>query len=123
MKKISLLGICFLTGLVASAQADRIKDAEHKLKGYNPDYSGAYTVIQPALTNPETAKNVNAWYLAGKAAAGKFEEVWKAEQLGQAITPEQKKEAGKSLGESYKYYMAALPLDSLPDEKLSLIHI
>lgn len=117
MKKISLLGICFLTGLVASAQADRIKDAEHKLKGYNPDYSGAYTVIQPALTNPETAKNVNAWYLAGKAAAGKFDEVWKAEQLGQAITPEQKKEAGKSLGESYKYYMAALPLDSLPDEK------
>lgn len=117
MKKISFLSVCLLAGFAASAQADRIKDAEHMLKGYTPDYAGAYTVIQPALTNPETKNNVNAWYIAGKAAAGKFDEVFKAQQMGQEVSADQKKIAGKSLGEAYKYYLTALPLDSIPDEK------
>lgn len=117
MKKISLVGACLVTASMAFAQADRVKDAEHMLKGYTPDYAGALTVIKPALENPETAKNVNAWFIAGKAAAGVFEEAYKKVQLQQELTPEQKDVAGKALGDAYKYFLAALPLDSIPDEK------
>ena len=117
MKKISLVGLCFMTAAMAFAQADRLKDAEHMLKASTPDYAGALTVIKPALENPETAKNVNAWYTAGKAAAGVFEDAFKKVQLQQEVSPEQKDFAGKCLGDAYKYYLTALPLDSLPDEK------
>ncbi len=117
MKKICLAGICLATASLAFAQADRIKDAEHMLKGYTPDYAGALTVIKPALENPETAKNVNAWFTAGKAAAGVFEDAYKKVQVQQDVATQEKNAAGKALGESYKYFMTALPLDSLPDEK------
>ncbi|MDE7024740.1 MAG: hypothetical protein K2O88_02530 [Paramuribaculum sp.] len=117
MKKISFVGVCLVSASMAFAQADRVKDAEHMVKGYTPDYAGALTVIKPALENPETAKNVNAWYIAGKASAGVFEDAYKKIQLQQELTNEQKNAAGKALGEAYKYYLAALPLDSIPDAK------
>lgn len=117
MKKICLLGMSLVTTFAAMAQADVVKEVEHTLKGAKPDYSKALKEIQPALTNPETANTVMPWYLAGKAAFGVFDDVFAAIQTGNDVSPEQKKAAGLAYVNGFNYYMKALPLDSLPDEK------
>ena len=117
MKKISILGVCLLTGLAAMAQESLVKDVEHTLKGSNPDYQKALNDVQPALTNSETANTMMPWYLAGKAGVGLYENLYMMESLGQALSPDQKKMAGHALVDGYNYYFKALHLDSLPDEK------
>ncbi|MCM1292755.1 MAG: hypothetical protein NC111_02280 [Bacteroides sp.] len=117
MKKICLMGLGLLTSFAAVAQADLVKEVERELKGSKPDYEKALKDIQPALTNPETANTVMPWYLAGKAAFGIFDNAMIAEQTGNQLSPAQKRTAGKAYVDGYEYYMKALPLDSLPDEK------
>lgn len=117
MKKISLLGLGLLTAFGAFAQADVVKNVEHALKSSNPDYSQAYKDIQPALTNPETANTMMAWYLAGKAAQGIYDEGFILESTGNALSPEKKKATGHALIDAYRAYFKALQLDSLPDAK------
>ncbi len=117
MKKICLLGVSLATALVTMAQADVVKDVEHMLKGSNPDYAKAMQAIQPALSDPATANTVMPWYLAGKASIGEFNEVLKKVQIGQEVTPQQKKDASIALVNGFNYYLKALPLDSLPNEK------
>jgi len=117
MKKICLLGMSLVTALATMAQADVVKDVEHMLKGSDPDYAKVMQAIQPALSNPSTANTVMPWYLAGKASIGEFNDVLKKIQTGQEVTPQQKKDASIALVKGFDYYLKALPLDSLPNEK------
>lgn len=117
MKKISLLGVCLLTGLSAMAQAYLVKDAEHMLKDSNPDYKKALETIKPALTNPETAETMMPWYLAGKANVGVYDEGLLQESLGNHMDNPKKLEVGHALVDAYNAYFKALHLDSVPDAK------
>lgn len=117
MKKISILGVCLLTGLAAMAQVSLVKDVEHTLKGSSPDFQKALNDVQPALTNSETAGIMMPWYLAGKAGFGLYDNLYVQESLGATLTPDQKKTAGHALVDGYNYYFKALHLDSVPNEK------
>lgn len=117
MKKISILGVCLLTGLAAMAQVSLVKDVEHTLKGSSPDFQKALNDVQPALTNSETAGTMMPWYLAGKAGFGLYDNLYVQESLGATLTPDQKKTAGHALVDGYNYYFKALHLDSVPNEK------
>lgn len=117
MKKISILGVCLLTGISAMGQASLVKDVERQLKGSNPDNAKAMEAIQPALTNPETSNTMMPWYLAGKAGFGIYDDAFLQQSLGNELKGEQKVAAGKGLLDGYNYYIKALHLDSLPDEK------
>lgn len=117
MKKMCLLGISLFTAFTMMAQESLVKDVEHQLKASKPNYAQALKNIQPALTNPETANQMNTWYTAGKAAFGVFDEAFKKLTTGNELTPAEKKEAGNAYVDGYEYYIKALPLDSLPDAK------
>ena len=117
MKKISILGVCLLTGLAAMAQVSLVKDVEHTLKGSSPDFQKGLNDVQPALTNSETAGTMMPWYLAGKAGFGLYDNLYVQESLGATLTPDQKKTAGHALVDGYNYYFKALHLDSVPNEK------
>lgn len=112
MKKISLISAGLLAAMSLSAQTAVVKEVEGLVK--SKQYANALQAIQPALTNPETANTAAPWYLAGKASVGIWDEY---SILANNASPEQQKAAGKALVDAYNYFVKALPLDSLPNEK------
>lgn len=117
MKKISLLAISSLAAIAAWAQADVVKEVERALKQGSPDYVQAIKTITPALADPSTANNPQAWYLAGKANFGLYDQLYIQESIGNALNADQKKQAGHALIDGYGNYFTAIPLDATPDEK------
>lgn len=117
MKKMILLGVGLLATAGAMAQKEAVTSADRMLKGSNPNYVAALNEIQPALSNPETSGQMITWYTAGKAAFGVFDDAFKKLTVGQQPSPEEMKQAGQALCDGFDYYMKALELDSLPDEK------
>lgn len=117
MKKLILLGVGLCATVGAMAQIDLVKQVERDIKGANPNYSQALAAIQPALTNSETAGMMNTWYVAGKTAFGVFDDLLKKITVNQTPSPEEMRNAGVALCDGFDYYIKALSLDSLPDEK------
>ncbi|MCM1349088.1 MAG: hypothetical protein NC338_06700 [Firmicutes bacterium] len=115
MKKISLMALGLIAGLTVSAQPEVVKNAESLVK--KKDYAQALQQVQPALTDPSTMNTAQPWYIAGEAAVGLWDDYTLAGMGGQQATPEQTKAASKALVDAYNYFVKALPLDQLPDEK------
>lgn len=115
MRNLFILGACLSMSLLATAQKEVVKDVEHLLKGSTPDYATALKNIQPALTDASTSGLQEAWYLAGKAGDGVYEQIYLKEQISPgSATDAEKKAAGDALLNSVNYYRKAL---KLPDEK------
>lgn len=117
MKKVSILSLCLIAGLAASAQKTVLKDAEKAMKGGKP-FTEVVTIITPATTNPETDKLAETYFIPGKAGFKQYDDLLGKKQLGMiaADAPEVAAAANALLG-GYEWYLKALPLDSLPDEK------
>lgn len=117
MKKLSLACLFLAaTTFGASAQLSVVKDAKKNFKD-GEDISTFVNAIQPALTNPESANLAETWYTAGEVALGNFDKIFNSYILTQKIDAAQAKNMGESLLKSYEYFLKALPLDSLPNEK------
>lgn len=112
MKKSLILGAALSIAFAAGAQVQVVKEVDHLVKGN--EFQKAYQQIQPALTNPETAENYNAWFLAGKAGVGVYDQVYLKESMGQQATKEEKKLGGHGLLDAVKAFKVVL---TLPDEK------
>lgn len=117
MKKICLMAIALLSGYTAMAQVDLVKDVEHQLKASNPDYAAALKAIQPALTNPATENSVNTWLVAAEAAIGCYDKASYAFDLGENPSADVLTQGARALVDGCNYYLKALKLDSVPDEK------
>lgn len=117
MKKLSLACL-FLAAATfgASAQLSVVKDAKKNFKD-GDDINIFVAAIQPALTNPQSANLAETWYTAGEVALGNFDKIYNQYILTQKIDAPQAKNMGESLLTAYSYFLKALPLDSLPDEK------
>lgn len=116
MKKISISGLFLAAALVASAQADLLKQAEKSFKGIKeyPEYEAKVKEIEPLFTNPETMKQAQTYYIPGKAAFDVYDNLYLKMQLGQKPDP---KQMGQSILDGYNYFMKALPLDPVTDAK------
>lgn len=114
MKKILLAVLAGASAFAVSAQADVVKNAQNAMKSKSPDYQAVITSLKPAMTNPETEKDVDTWLLAGKASIGQYDNLFKRRAIGQEVDLSL---MGHSLIDGINYYLVALPLDSLPDEK------
>ena len=68
--------------------------------------------IQPALNNPESIKDAQTWFVAGKAAFGLFDQLQAHKQLGQEVDATL---MGKVLMDGFSYLQTALPLDSVKE--------
>lgn len=107
MKTLSILGLCLVTAVSASAQMNVVKEAERA-----GDIGEARKIIAPALTNEESKKEAYTWYVAGKKEFENFDNLYGKKALGQNVNG---KDMGNSLVKGYEYYIVALPLDSVPE--------
>lgn len=114
MKKISILGLCFVAGLTMSAQKDLLKEVENTVKSGNFDYTAVKAKIAEVTTNPETKDDAKTWMIAGNAAYSHYDALYLSEQMGQQ--PD-KKEMANALIDGFDYMIKALPLDTIIDEK------
>ena len=113
MKRKSILTLCAIVSLGAFAQQDAVKDVEKAIGGLNPDLNAlvaAANNIKPALTNDETKGDAKTWYVAGKANFAIYDKQQTAMMMKQPIDTAL---MGGSVVEGYKYFMVALPLDSV----------
>ncbi len=95
----------------ASAQMSLVKDLAKKAASGNlNDLATVLEQIEPALTNPESAKDVLTWYTAGKAAFGLYDELYKMKLMGQPVEDDMMSQA---LSAGYEFYQTALPLDTI----------
>jgi len=116
MKKISLVALGLMAGLTVSAQPDVLKNVEKLVKSKH--YEEALQAIQPALTNPETAECPDAWFLAGKASEG----IWDNGEIasitpGNQVTAADKAKYAKALLDAYNYMEKVLSFAGNPDIK------
>ena len=113
MKRKSILTLCAIVSLGAFAQQATVKDVEKAIGGLNPDVNtlvDAANKIKSALTNAETKDDAKTWYVAGKANFAIYDKQQTAMMMKQPIDTAL---MGGSVVEGYKYFMDALPLDSV----------
>lgn len=108
MKKISILGLCFITAASVCAQKNVVKEAERA-----SSIKDARAIIAPALTNPETKDDAYTWYVAGKKEFGYYDDLYAKMAIGSKDINGQ--DMGMALINGYEYYMTALPLDSVAE--------
>ncbi len=116
MKKMTLFILGLALSLGATAQTQVVKDAEDAMKKGEP-FATVEKIITPALTNPETAQQAKTWYVPGAAAFKQYDKMLGMKQFKQLKTAKDSIEMDLLLIPAYNYFVKALPLDSLPNEK------
>lgn len=111
MKKLGLLlvGTLLLSGN-AFAQKSVVDAVNKEIGGYQPNFASAREKIKPAFTNPETKDDARTWYVAGKTEFGAYDNLLGKLQLRQEVN---KLDMANAMLDGYKYFMTALPLDSV----------
>lgn len=117
MKKHLVLAAAalFAGSTAVSAQMQVVKDAERAQKGGEAP-AKVVEIITPAFTNPETAKLAQTYYIPGKAMFDEFDKLFGLKSLGRLGDGDGKKMAD-DLVQGYGYFIQALPLDSVTNEK------
>lgn len=117
MKKHLVLAAAalFAGSMALSAQMQVVKDAERAQKG-GEGPAKVVEIITPAFTNPETAKLAQTYYIPGKAMFEEFDKLFGLKSLGRLGDGDGKKMAD-DLVEGYGYFIKALPLDSVANDK------
>lgn len=114
MKKLMTLALCFAAVGSISAQKANVEAAK-KLSGKPDQIEEARKLINEAMQNPETSKDAQTYYIAGKIEYDAFDK----ELTKQMIDPNSGDpiKMGTELLNGYNQFVKALALDSLPDAK------
>ncbi|MBQ8772871.1 MAG: tetratricopeptide repeat protein [Muribaculaceae bacterium] len=112
MKKLSILGLCLLAVASASAQKSLVKEIEAKTKSNAISTKDARAQLAPAFTNAETQNDAQTWFVAGTVEYKNYDDLYGKKLVGQAADT---KEMGNSLINGYRYFIKALPLDSITE--------
>lgn len=116
MKKTTLTAVLLLSVICAFGQKKAVNRAFSEAKMESPNFQEARTNIQGALTDPETKDDAKTWYVAGFIENTFFEKDNVQKTLGMTL----KDGDGpmyEALVNSYGYFMKAVALDTLPNEK------
>ena len=109
MKKVILSLFLVLSVTLGYAQKKNVSKAKNLTLMENPDFAAARTAILPALTDSTTKNDAATWHVAGTIGYKENDAFFQKMVLGQQVDQAQK---GKSLMESYKYFLKAYELDS-----------
>lgn len=116
MKKFYTLALCVAAVGSMSAQKQAVDQAS-KLSGKVAQIGEARNLIKGAIENPETANEAKTYYTAGKIEFDAYDQ----SRAVQTINPNDESvkplEMGQQLLNGYTYFLQALPLDSVPNEK------
>lgn len=110
MKKgIILVALSFLLAFPAMGQTKLVKSIERMAKKDKTDLVEARKLLEPALSNEETANDPYAWYVAGLLQEKAVEKDYLAMQLGNEIN---ESAFYSNLMEMVKFYTKSSELDS-----------
>lgn len=115
MKKILLAVLGLAVASAAYAQADVVKAGERAMKE-GKEAAEVVRIITPAFTDPSTSGLAQTWFIPGKAAFGEYDKLLGLKQFNRLPDGGEAK-MGRLLIDGYGYFVKALPLDSLPNEK------
>ena len=116
MKKTTLTVVLLLSIICAFGQKKAVNRAFSEAKMEKPKFQEARDNIKGALTNPETKDDAKTWYVAGFVENSYFEKDNVQKTLGITL----KDGDGPmydALVKSYEYFLQAIALDTLPNEK------
>lgn len=116
MKKLTTLMLCLGAASTLFAQTTLVKQAE-KLSGKTDKLEEARGMIKQAMENPETKDQAYTYYVAGKIELDAFDNGFKTKMINPNDPTAQGTVMADELLNAYKYFLQALPLDSLPNEK------
>ncbi len=116
MKKLLTAALC--VAAVGSMSAQKaVVDQANKLVGKNAQIGDARNLIRQAMENPETKNDVRTYYIAGKIEFEALDNATKTKM----IKPDDPIASDQAMAEEaingYRYFVMALPYDSLPNEK------
>lgn len=116
MKQLLTIALCAAAIGSMSAQKAAVESAA-KLAGKTDKLSDARNLIKGAMSNPETQNDVKTYFTAGKIEFDAYDKATQAKM----INPDDPAANGVAMADEllngYKYFLQALPLDSLPNEK------
>lgn len=116
MKRLTT-AVLFLAALsTVSAQKVNVDQAE-KLSGKTAKLEEARSLIKQAMENPETKDQARTYYVAGKIEMDAFDNGFKTKMLNPDDPSAQGDVMADELLAAYNYFLQAMPLDSLPNEK------
>ncbi len=116
MRKILTMALCLTAVGTMSAQKDAVDQAA-KLSGKIDKIADARALISQAASNPETANEARTYYVAGKVEFDAFDEGFKKRAINPDDSAVNILDMGNELVNGYNYFLKALPLDSVPNEK------
>lgn len=110
------LMLCLGATSALFAQTTLVKQAE-KLAGKPDKLEEARGLIKQAMENPETKDQAYTYYVAGMIEMDAYNNGYKTKMINPNDPTAQPDVLGKELMGAYNYFLQALPLDSLPNEK------
>lgn len=116
MKKLFLAALAAGIAFGANAQLDVLKAAEKAQKSGKP-FLEVEEMITPAFTNPETNSLAQTYFIPGKSAFDEYDHLTGIRAIKRTVSLEDSVAMNRDLLSGYKYYMKALPLDSVADAK------
>lgn len=116
MKKILTIALCLSAVGAMNAQKATVDQAA-KLSGKLDKISEARSLINEAMSNPETANDARTYYVAGKIEFDAFNDAFTKRAINPNDPAIDLLAMGNQLVAGYNLYMKALPLDSVPNEK------
>ncbi|MBP3353908.1 MAG: tetratricopeptide repeat protein [Bacteroidales bacterium] len=114
MKKIFLIAALAIVVTAAYAQKKNVSIADKATWEEVPNFTEARQAIQAAMVEPTTANQAKTWAVAGLVEMRFVEMEANKQAYGQPAD-----EAGMyaALGDSYKYFLKAVELEKIPNEK------
>lgn len=115
MKKLFILSLCGAAIISVGAQKKNV-DAAKKLAGKTEKITEARSLISEAINNPETSGSALTFKIAGDIEWDAYDNNKKLQSINNeaAVSPE---EMADMLVNGYGYYIKAMELDALPNEK------
>ncbi len=114
MKKFLTLALCMVAAGSICAQK-QVVDQVAKLSGKNDKIAEARALLQQAMENEETKNEARTYYVGGKLEYDAYDNSFQKQMINPAsVNP---LEMSEQLLNGYNLFMAALPLDSLPNAK------
>lgn len=116
MKKVITMALCIAAVGSMSAQKANV-DGAKKLSGKFDKIEEARNLIKQAMENPETANDANTYYVAGKIEFDAYDKGLQAGMINPDDPSANPEAMAQELLNGYQYFLKALPLDSVPNEK------
>ena len=113
MKKLFTLMVCMGAAVPMFAATPNVVDLAKKAK----TTAEARNYIQQAIHDPQLSQQAETYFVAGKIELDAYNDGIKNKMINPDDPSAQIDVMGKELIDAYNYFLKALPLDSLPNEK------